>query len=114
MAVNCEIKDGVGVVTVTGLLNSSIVESFGNQLGAWLQSHPEVKHVVVDLGGVSFMDSSGLRALIGIFKLVAERGGNMNLARPQPNVKMVLEITCVNRSLRVFGSVEEAMHATDG
>ena len=114
MAVNCEIKNGVGVVTVTGLLNSSVMESFGNQFGAWFQSHPGVKHLVVDLGGVSFMDSSGLRALIGVFKLVAERGGGMNLAHPQPNVKMVLEITCTNRSLPVFGSVEEALHAAGG
>jgi anti-anti-sigma factor len=114
MAVNCDIKNGVGMVTVTGLLNSSVVESFGNQFGTWFQSHPDVKHVVVDLVGVRFMDSSGLKALIDIFKLVAERGGDMNLARPQPNVKMVLEITCTNRSLRVFGSVEEALHAAGG
>jgi anti-anti-sigma factor len=114
MAVYCEIKNGAGVVTVTGLLNSSIVESFSNQVGMWFQGHPDVKHLVVDLGGVSFMDSSGLRALIGIFKLVAERGGGMNLARPQPNVKMVLEITCTNRSLPVFGSVEEALRAAGG
>jgi anti-sigma B factor antagonist len=102
------------VVTVTGLMNSSIVESFGSQFGAWFQSHPGVKHLVVDLGDVSFMDSSGSRVLIGINKLVAERSGDMNLARPQPNLKMVLGITCTNRSLPVFGSVEEALHAAGG
>jgi anti-anti-sigma factor len=111
MAVNCEIKNGVGLVTVTGLLNSAIAESFRNQFGTWLQSQPGVKQVVVDLGGVSYMDSSGLGALFGAFKRIAERGGDMHLARPQPMVKTVLEITCTNRILRLFGSVEEALHA---
>lgn len=114
MAVNCEIKTGVGVVTVSGSLNSSMVDSLGNQFGTWFENQPGLRHLVVDLGGVNFMDSSGLRALICIFKLVAERGGDMKLARPQPNVKMVLEITCTNRSLRVFGSLEEALHAVGG
>lgn len=114
MAVNCEIKNGVGLVTVTGSLNAAIVESFRNQFGAWFQSQPGVKQVVVDLGGVSFMDSSGLGAPIGTFKRVAERGGDMNLARPQPNVKTVLEITRTNRILRLFGSVEEALRAAGG
>jgi anti-anti-sigma factor len=114
MAIHCEVKNGVGVVTVTGSLNAAIAESFGSQFGAWFESQPGVKHVVVDLGGVSFMDSSGLRALIGVFKLVAGRGGSLNLARPQPNVKMVLEITCANRWCHLFGSLEEALHAAGG
>ena len=114
MAVNCEIKHGVGLVTVTGSLNAAIAESFRNQFGAWFQHQPDVKQVVLDLGGVSFMDSSGLGALLANFKRVAERGGDMALARPQPNVKMVLEITRTNRILRVFGSVEEALRAAGG
>ncbi len=73
-----------------------------------------MKQVVVDLGGVNFMDSSGLGALIATFKRVAERGGDMNLARPQPSVKMVLEITRTNRILRLCGSVEEALRAAGG
>ena len=114
MAINCEIRNGVGVVTVTGLLNSAMAESFGSQFGAWFDSQPGVKHVVVDLGGVSFMDSSGLRALIGVFKRAGGRGGTMYLARPQPNVKMVLEITGANRWCRLFDSAEEALHAAGG
>lgn len=114
MAVNFEIKNGVGLVTVTGSLNTAVVDSFRNQFGAWFQGQPGVKQVVVDLGGVNFMDSSGLGALIGIFKRVAERGGDMSLARPHANVKMVLEMTRTNRILRLFGGVDEALRAAGG
>ncbi len=114
MALNCEVKNGVGVVTVAGSLNSAIATSFGAQFGAWFESQPALKNLVVDLGSVSFMDSSGLRALIGVFKLVAGRGGSMSLARPQPNVKTVLEITCANRWFGLFSSIEEALHEAGG
>lgn len=109
MAVNCEIKNGVGMVTVAGSLNALVVESFHNQFAAWFESQPDVKQVVVDLGGVSFIDSLGLGALISIFKHVAERGGDMRLARPQQSVKLVLEITRTSRILHTFGTVEDAV-----
>ena len=108
MAVACENKNGVGLVTVTGSLNAPVVDSFHNQFGGWFNSQPEVKLVVVDLGGVSFMDSRGLGVLISIFKRVAERGGEIRLARPQPAVKLVLEITRTSRILQTFATLEEA------
>ncbi len=111
MAVNCEIKNGVGLMTITGSLNSTMAQSFRQQFVAWFQCQPGVKDVVLDLGSVGFMDSSGLAALIVSFKRVAERGGEMYLACVQPNVKMVLEITCTNRIFRLVGTVEEALRA---
>lgn len=109
MAVNCEIKNGVGLVSVTGSLNAAMAESFRNQVNAWFQTRPEMKQVVVDLGGVNFMDSPGLGALIGVFKRIAERGGNMSLARVLPKVRTVLEITRTNRIFQFFDTTEEAL-----
>ncbi|OGV52495.1 MAG: hypothetical protein A2X49_09280 [Lentisphaerae bacterium GWF2_52_8] len=109
MAVTCENKNGVGLVTVTGSLNALVVESFHGQFGAWFDSQPDVKLVVVDLGGVHFIDSLGLGALISIFKRVAERGGDMRLVRPQHSVKLVLEITRTSRILHTFGTIEDAL-----
>jgi anti-anti-sigma factor len=109
MAVTCENKNGVGLVTVVGSLNAPTVESFHAQFGAWFDSQPGIKQVVVDLGGVSFIDSLGLGALISIFKRVAERGGDMRLVRPQQAVKLVLEITRTSRILHTFGTIEDAM-----
>jgi anti-anti-sigma factor len=109
MAATCENKDGVGLVTVTGALNAPTVESFHTQFGAWFDSQSGVKQVVVDLGGVSFIDSPGLGVLISIFKRIAERGGDMRLARPQQTVKLVLEITCTTRIFQTFDTLEDAM-----
>jgi anti-anti-sigma factor len=46
-------------------------------------------HVVVDLSQLTFIDSSGIRALIVTAKTIGDRGGRVILAAPQPNVQRV-------------------------
>jgi anti-sigma B factor antagonist len=50
-------------------------------------------NVVVDLADLSFMDSSGIGALIRAKNRMAADGNSLVLSRPQPNVLRVLEIT---------------------
>lgn len=49
--------------------------------------------VVVDLGEVTFLDSTGLSVLIGALKRCQGAGGDLHLVSPRPNVLRVLEIT---------------------
>lgn len=65
-------------------------------------------HVVVDLGGTEFMDSSGLGALIGCLKLARQAGGDLRIANVRPQVQMVLELTSMHRVLAPYGTADEA------
>ncbi|HST72382.1 MULTISPECIES: STAS domain-containing protein [Kocuria] len=65
-------------------------------------------HVVVDLGGTEFMDSSGLGALIGCLKLARQAGGDLRIANVSPQVRMVLELTSMHRVLTPYASADEA------
>ena len=105
------LNQGVGVVTVSGVLTSVGVDAFREQFADWWQSAPEINNVVVDLGGVKFMDSSGLGSLMGLLKCVSERGGDMKIARLQKKVRMVFEITRAYEVFDIFDSVEEALKA---
>jgi anti-sigma B factor antagonist len=49
--------------------------------------------VVIDLSGVTFLDSSGITALVQARLQIESDGGALKLTRPQPNVERVLEIT---------------------
>lgn len=113
MSLLLEIKNNVGVIIPSGSLDASSVDSVRNQLSAWWDSHTEIKHIIVDLGSVGFMDSSGLGALIGLLKRVASRGGDVKLARPKPSVKLVLEITRANKIFNICSTVEEALAAAN-
>ncbi|MET8253409.1 STAS domain-containing protein [Micromonospora sp. NPDC005197] len=65
-------------------------------------------HVVVDLAGVGFMDSSGLGALVVMFKALRDVGGRLSLAAAQPAVHSVLTVTSVDRVIQVYDNVQAA------
>jgi anti-sigma B factor antagonist len=66
------------------------------------------KRIVVNLADTSFMDSSGLGALIGCLKLARQSGGDLRIAAVQPQVNMVLELTSMNRVLTPHASAADA------
>jgi anti-anti-sigma factor len=51
--------------------------------------------VVLDLAGVTFVDSAGISLLIQAKKRLANTGSDLVLRTPQPNVRRVLEISGV-------------------
>jgi anti-sigma B factor antagonist len=65
--------------------------------------------LVIDLGGVSFIDSSGLGALIGGLKAARVAGGDLRIANPNEQAKVILSLTTLDRVLKAYGSVEEAL-----
>jgi len=64
--------------------------------------------VVVNLAETDFMDSSGLGALIGCLKAARQAGGDLRIAGVQPQVKMVLELTNMDRVLTAYPTAEAA------
>jgi anti-sigma B factor antagonist len=50
-------------------------------------------HVVIDLAGVSFIDSSGLRSLLAVSRAADARGSSVTLRGVGPEVARLLEIT---------------------
>ena len=67
--------------------------------------------LVVDLMGVTFIDSSGLGALIGGLKATRTAGGNLRLARAGEQALTILELTTLDRVLRPYPTVEAALAA---
>jgi anti-anti-sigma factor len=65
--------------------------------------------LVVDLAQVAFIDSSGLGALIGALKAARLAGGDLRIARPSEQTRIVLELTTLDRVLRPYPTVEEAL-----
>lgn len=64
--------------------------------------------VVVDLSGTEFMDSSGLGALIGALKIARAAGGDLRIAAAGEQVRMVLQLSNMDRILRPHDDPESA------
>ena len=71
-------------------------------------------NLVVDLRGVSFVDSTMLHALIRGFTLVRSRGRHVALIRPNPLVWRLFVLTGLSRKLPTFRGVAEAMNSFRG
>jgi anti-sigma B factor antagonist len=64
--------------------------------------------LVIDLGGVPFVDSAGLGALIGGIRRVRELGGEVTVACPRPALARLLHTTGFDRIVSVVASADEA------
>ena len=84
-------RDGVAVVTVTGEIDSSNCATVQDLLADL--ARPGREAVEVDLAGVSFVDSSGLRALIVGQRSLAEVGAAMTVVAASEAVRRLFEIT---------------------
>src|SRR5688500_10663844 len=70
-------------------------------------------HVIVDLAGVDFIDSSGLGALVSALKTLKllKRAGDIRLANLQPPVVALLEIIRLHRVFASYPSVDQAVQS---
>jgi anti-sigma B factor antagonist len=71
------------------------------------------RRLVVDLAEVSFIDSSGLGALVSALKTLkrSDNGGDVRLTRVQPPVVSLLEIIRLNRVFTTYPTVEQAVQS---
>jgi anti-sigma B factor antagonist len=65
--------------------------------------------VVVDLGEVDFLDSSGLGSLVGGLRATRAAGGDLRIARVGAQARTVLELTTMDRVLTPHATVEDAL-----
>jgi anti-sigma B factor antagonist len=111
MPATCEIKNGVGVIHMSGALTAGQVDAFRAEFSEWHQNGDAFRNVVLDCQALDFMDSSGLGALIALLKRISERGGDLKLACLPKKVRMVFEITRAYKIFQICDTVEEALNA---
>lgn len=81
----------------------------GTALHDALHAHRGRRNVVVDLGGVRHMNSSGLGMLIGALTTVRNGGGDLRLAGVGDRVRSLLLITRLAGVFQSYDSVEDAV-----
>ena len=69
------------------------------------------KDVIIDLSGVTFMDSSGFGTLLGATRRLRPSGGGLHLAGPNSTIQRMLRLTRLDSIMRIYDSPEEAVKA---
>ncbi len=65
--------------------------------------------LVLDFTGVTFCDSTGLGALVTVFKRVRERGGYLRLAGVRPAVLRVFQLASMDRVFSIYDTLGQAV-----
>jgi anti-sigma B factor antagonist len=103
------LSGGVVGVIVEGRLDAATVPTLEQALQRLL-SDGQVK-LVVDLGGVNYISSSGLRALLTTRRQARSRGGDVYLCTLHPRVKEIFEMVGFMSVFGVYATRDEAASA---
>ena len=68
--------------------------------------------LVLDLSGVRFLDSAGLRVLVSAQRALTDENGQLQIVCATPRVLEVFRVANLDDYLRVFGSLEDALAET--
>ena len=95
-------KQDVLLVRLTGELDQCSASGIRRDLDT-LISDPRVRHLVIGLNDMPFMDSSGLGVILGRYRTMQVRGGTVALMHLLPQVKRVYDLSGLARIIPVIG-----------
>jgi len=102
-----QLMNDVIKISLSGRMDIEGVSHIETQL-AGMSSAPR-KAIIVDMSGVPYMSSIGIRALLINAKAVARRGGKFVLLNPERNVKNVLETSGIDQIIPICSDLDEAV-----
>jgi anti-sigma B factor antagonist len=107
--------DKIGDVAVAAIpveeLDASNAGDFKRDMAPLLEAHTKL---VIDLGRLRFVDSSGLGAFISCLRKLNGKGGDLKLCNMSRQVRAVFELVRMHRIFDILGSREEAARAFQG
>jgi anti-sigma B factor antagonist len=110
MAVTFETKN-LGTVTVVSPHGRIVI---GDEVAALREKIKELldagnKNILINMANVSYIDSTGVGALVGSFTSIRNQGGQMKLANLSQRVKDILLVT---KLLTVFDVYDSEVEGT--
>ena len=95
----------VQVIEPDGILDGTKANQFRQAIRKSVNDGAEV--ILVDFTGVTFMDSSGLGALVLSLKTIRSAGAKLFLCSVNEQIRMLFELTSMDRVFEICSSREE-------
>jgi anti-sigma B factor antagonist len=106
VAVEFERHNGALLVRLTGEIDLSNVDQLQRRLNGI--AAPD-EHVILDLTGIDYIDSQGLRLLIQLYGRQTKGGSSLQLVAPLGGfAREVLEMTSINEEIEVLDAANGA------
>ena len=70
-----------------------------------------IEKVILDFSGVTFMDSSGIGAVLGRYKKLVNKNGVLCIAEANKNVNRIFELAGLYKVIKNYNTVDEAVRS---
>lgn len=90
--IKIEIEDGALIAALYGELDHHVVSEIRQEIDEVLE-HYHIKNLVLDYSGVSFMDSSGIGLVMGRYKNIKRRNGEIVIVPGSQYVSRILGLS---------------------
>lgn len=110
LKINLREASGVTVVELDGRI------TLGEAASALRSSVKDVlalgaRRIILDVSRVSYVDSSGLGELVGVYTSVRNAGGDVKLVGVDKKLQGLLQVTKLHTIFDCYDTAEGAMHA---
>ena len=95
------------VLPLEGDIDLHVSPAVTESLNAMIKKKPE--RIVIDLSRATYIDSSGLAALILAMQKVEAYGGRFFLTGVHETMRSIFEISRLDRTFRIFPNVDAAL-----
>ena len=102
-------EESIPIISITGDIDLETSPKLREFLKP--KSSKKTPCLLLDFGGVNYIDSSGLATLIEYFQGVQGFGGKLALAALSPRVKNVFEIVRLEQIFSIYPDVPNALAA---
>jgi anti-sigma B factor antagonist len=109
MEVSERTAEGVNVIILGGRFDAHAANDIEQKLDSLLDAGKV--QLVVDLGQLEYISSSGLRVLLGALKKAREQQGDIILSDLQPYVREIFEISGFTQLFKMYDKTEEAINS---
>jgi sulfate permease, SulP family len=109
-----EILPGVAVIRFDGGLFFATADALEDHLREVIHANPELTGIVIDCGGINFVDSQGAAKLADVVTLARDANINLRLTRLKPAPRAILERDGVIEMLgadHIHGNIHRAVEA---
>jgi anti-anti-sigma factor len=103
-------ENGIPILVLTGRLNQASADAL-HAAAMEVAGDETSKALVVDMGGVDFIASVGIRSLIRPSQALSMRGGKLAVANLSPQISEFFKLTGLDQMFRVYATVADATAA---
>ena len=96
MSVKLDVGENHIVAYISGEIDHHNAKNLRDAIDS-MAERTSPKVLVLDFRGVTFMDSSGIGALLGRYKRMRDRGGSVMICGADPKIQRILRIAGVDK-----------------